>query len=248
MPLQGRSGFSFLALLVILSLPAASHGQALYSYLDESGIRVYTNIPPKAAVRDLKVIGAPVPPPAPAPNPVPATPYDSIIEKYSNQYQVDPSLIHSMIATESGFNAKAVSSKGARGLMQLMPATASRLGVRDVFNPEENIRGGVKHMRNLLDTFSNDLELSLAAYNAGENLVQRVRRIPNIRETHDYVRSITNRYGKKDVTFQAAEPARAPSTFRWVDENGIEHLTNIPPVLRSGFEFPLLTGPSQSPQ
>ena len=101
-----------------------------------------------------------------------------------------------MIETESDFDSRAVSPKGARGLMQLMPATALRVGVQNSFDPEQNIRGGMQHMRGLLDRFNNDLQLSLAAYNAGENLVQRIGRIPHIRETHNYVRKITKKYGK----------------------------------------------------
>jgi hypothetical protein len=128
--------------------------------------------------------------------------------------------------------------------MQLMPETATQLGVRNAFDPEENIGGGVKHMRYLLDTFNNDLALSLAAYNAGENLVQRVGGIPNIRETHAYVRSITKKFGKKDPTYQVPPPPPpAPSTYRYVDEKGVLHLTNIPPVARSEPDFPLLTAP-----
>ncbi len=209
-------------------------GQTLYSYLDDSGVRILTNIPPKAPVRDLKLTG---PPPEPAVRPAApassrARAYDPIIEKYAGEYRLDPSLIRLMISKESGFNPKAVSPKGARGLMQLMPATAARHGVRDTLDPDENIRGGMRHMRTLLDTFDNDLALSLAAYNAGENLVQRIGRIPNIRETHDYVRTITEKYGKQTMSLQPEKPAAGPSMFRFADQNGIIHLTNIPPIQR----------------
>jgi soluble lytic murein transglycosylase-like protein len=155
--------------------------------------------------------------------------YSAIIEKYANDYRLDPSLIRSIIATESGFNAKAVSPKGARGLMQLMPATAKRLGVENSFDPEQNIQGGVKHFRSLMDTFKNDLELSLAAYNAGENLVQRLGRVPDIRETQEYVQTITSRYGKKSAEAPVEEGEYHPPAYRFVDESGVLHLTNIPP-------------------
>jgi soluble lytic murein transglycosylase-like protein len=138
-----------------------------------------------------------------------------------------------MIATESSFNPKAVSRKGAQGLMQLMPSTAARHGVRDAFDPEDNIRGGMKHMRFLLDTFGNDLTLSLAAYNAGENLVQRLGHIPDFKETHNYVRSIKERYGKNTMSLDSEALAKGPTTFRFVDQNGVLHLTNIPPVQHS---------------
>ena len=114
--------------------------------------------------------------------------------------------------------------------MQLMPATASRLGVTDSFDPEQNIRGGVQHFRFLMDSFNNDLDLSLAAYNAGENLVQRLGRVPEIKETRDYVRSITRNYRRKNSDEQIEEKAKYPPTYRFVDETGVLHLTNIPPL------------------
>jgi hypothetical protein len=232
-----------LALALFQLIPASGYGQALYSYTDRSGVKVFTSTAPRGPVVDLKITGVPLPTPVPE-VPGPKTPYDPIIEKYAAKYQLDPALIRSIIDTESGFNERAVSSKGAQGLMQLMPGTAAQLGVRNPFDPEENIRGGVKYMRSLLDTFNNDLALSLAAYNAGENLVQRVGRIPNIRETHAYVRAITKKFGKKDPTYQAPPPTPpAPSTYRFVDEKGVLHLTNIPPVERSEPVFPLLTAP-----
>jgi soluble lytic murein transglycosylase-like protein len=99
-----------------------------------------------------------------------------------------------MIRAESGFNPLAVSRKGAKGLMQLMPETASRMNVSNVFNPKENIEGGVRYFKYLLSLFNNDLRLSLAAYNAGENLVAELRTIPPYRETVDYVRKVLNFY------------------------------------------------------
>src|SRR4030095_10154351 len=183
-------------------------------------------------VRDLKVrhpITALEPVSAPDREPG----YEAIIRKYAGQFRLDPSLVRSMIETESAFDSRAVSPKGARGLMQLMPATARRVGVQNSFDPEQNIRGGMQHMRGLLDRFNNDLELSLAAYNAGENLVQRIGRIPHIRETHAYVRKITKKYGNSRMSPLGAVPPRAPSTFRFVDQDGILHLTNIPPSKRT---------------
>jgi hypothetical protein len=165
--------------------------------------------------------------------------YDEIIARYAVEFSLDPKLLQSMIATESGFNPYAVSPKGAQGLMQLMPDTAARLGVTNPFDPEDNISGGARYMRFLLDTFADrpqdNLILSLAAYNAGENLVQKLGRIPNIRETNDYVRNIIQRYGKPTMNVPAAAvPAiPTPSTFRYFDDKGVLNLTNIPPVDRS---------------
>jgi hypothetical protein len=203
--------------------------KALYSWVDGNGTQVYQNFPPIATVSDLQIKGS-VQPVESAPPPKKEEAYSAIIEKYAADYGFDPSLIHSIIATESGFNAKAISPKGARGLMQLMPATAQRLGVNNSFDPEQNIRGGVKHFRSLMDNFNNDLELSLAAYNAGENLVQRLGRVPEIRETKNYVQSITARYGKKTAETQEPEGEKHPPAFRFVDESGILHFTNIPPA------------------
>ncbi|NWG14454.1 MAG: lytic transglycosylase domain-containing protein [Acidobacteria bacterium] len=207
-------------------------------------MRIYTNIPPKRLVQDLQITGRPQSP-ADSVQENPSISYDDIIEKYAEEYQLDPALVKSMIARESGFNAQAVSPKGAMGLMQLMPDTAARHGVRDVFDPEENIRGGMKHMRLMLDMFGNDLSLSLAAYNAGENLVQRLGRIPQIKETHDYVRAITRLYGKKQMELPVtAARSSPPPVFRYLDARGVEHLTNIAPVRRSEAD-PMLWTQSQ---
>jgi soluble lytic murein transglycosylase-like protein len=228
--------FAFFVLLAAILNAGSSFGETLYSYVDENGVQHFTNIPPVINVKDLKITGsAPVPsavsaPSSPSENAKPrSAAYDPIIEKYASDYQLDASLIRSIIATESGFNAKAVSPKGARGLMQLMPATAARLGVKNSFDPEENIRGGVRHFRSLMDSFRNNLTLSLAAYNAGENLVQRLGRVPDFKETRDYVESVTRRYGRKEASAEA-QGQNYPSTYRFVDDDGVLHLTNIPPL------------------
>jgi len=120
--------------------------------------------------------------------------FDHLISEFSGRYNVDFALIKAIIRAESGFNPYAVSRKGAKGLMQLMPATALRMNVVDVYNPKENIDGGVRYMKYLLSLFNNDLRLSLAAYNAGENLVSELRTIPPYRETVDYIRKVQNYY------------------------------------------------------
>jgi hypothetical protein len=227
-----KCGILGFTIIIAATLSAGnSFGETLYSYIDENGVRHFTNIPPVIHIRDLKVTGSvPSGPATPGDNTNPKSgAYDPIIEKYASDYQLDASLIRSIIATESGFNARAVSPKGARGLMQLMPATAARLGVKNSFDPEENIRGGVRHFRSLMDNFGNNLALSLAAYNAGENLVQRLGRVPEIKETRDYVESVTRRYGSKEVSMETQE-RNYPSTFRFIDKDGILHLTNIPPL------------------
>lgn len=120
---------------------------------------------------------------------------DSFIVDSSRRYSIDPLLIYSQMHTESSFKLKATSYKGASGLMQLMPGTARRLGVTNIYDPKQNIEGGVKYMRMLLDMFGQDVSLALAGYNAGEGAVMKYgNNIPPYRETQEYVRRITARY------------------------------------------------------
>jgi soluble lytic murein transglycosylase-like protein len=120
---------------------------------------------------------------------------DSYIVESSKRYGLDPLLIYAQMHQESSFKQRAISHKGASGLMQLMPATARRFGVTNIFDPRQNIDAGVKYMRWLLDTFGQDLELALAGYNAGEGAVMKFgRNIPPYKETREYVRRITARY------------------------------------------------------
>ena len=120
---------------------------------------------------------------------------DSYIVDSSRRYGIDPLLIYSQMHQESTFKSRAISPKGARGLMQLMPGTARRFGVENIFDVKQNIEGGVKYMRWLLDTFNGDLNLALAGYNAGEGAVMKFGwQIPPYRETQEYVRRISSRY------------------------------------------------------
>jgi soluble lytic murein transglycosylase-like protein len=120
---------------------------------------------------------------------------DRFIVDSSRRHGVDPVLIYSIMHRESSFKKFALSHKGARGLMQLMPATAARLGVRDICDPQQNIEGGVKYMRILLNMFDGDVRLALAGYNAGEGAVLKYgRNVPPYRETQEYVRRISERY------------------------------------------------------
>src|SRR5215203_2849941 len=120
---------------------------------------------------------------------------DSYIVDSSQRYAIDPLLIYSQMHQESSFKLRALSYKGASGLMQLMPATARRLGVTNIYDPKQNIEGGVKYMRMLLNMFSGDVNLALAGYNAGEGAVMKYGyQIPPYKETREYVRRISARY------------------------------------------------------
>ncbi|HEX7190928.1 MAG TPA: lytic transglycosylase domain-containing protein [Thermoanaerobaculia bacterium] len=135
------------------------------------------------------------------------SPFDKLIERYADAYNVDPVLVHAVIQVESDFNPRCVSNKNARGLMQLIPETAQRYGVKNVFDPEDNIRGGVHYLADLLDMFGHDLERALAAYNAGEGAVTRYGGIPPYQETSTYVnRALTVYYGR---------PYGASATAQW---------------------------------
>jgi len=130
--------------------------------------------------------------------------YRPLVESISRKNGVDPDLIDAMIRTESNYNPWAVSSKGARGLMQLIPETGHRFGVMNFFDPQQNIEGGVRYVKYLLDMFGGNVDLSLAAYNAGENLVARLGKIPPYPETRNYVRKIRAVYLKPKTALVAA--------------------------------------------
>lgn len=123
--------------------------------------------------------------------------YDELVKKSCARHGVDPNLVFSVMRQESGFNYRAKSYKGATGLMQLMPATARRFGVQNIYDPAENIEAGTRYLRFLLDTFNGDVGLALAGYNAGEGAVMKYGyRVPPYRETQHYVRSISAKYGR----------------------------------------------------
>ena len=165
----------------------------IYRYVDDKGVIHFTNCPrdPKFKLyiresnEDVGNVGSFC---------RDSSQYDQLISEFSKKYQVDFALIKAIIRAESGFNPGAISRKGAKGLMQLMPETASRLNVSNIFNPRENIEGGVRYFKYLLSLFDNDVRLSLAAYNAGENLVGELRSIPPYRETVDYVKRVLSFY------------------------------------------------------
>jgi len=173
---------------LMICLPSPVHSD-IYKYTDAEGIIHLTNVPTendipyvlvmreKRVLFDKKLSDN-------------ISRYDDLIAKASKKYNVESALIKAVIKAESNFNHMAVSRKGAKGLMQLMPATASSLHVQDSFHPENNIEGGVKYLRYLLKYFNGSLHLALAAYNAGENAVIRYGGIPPYRETQTYVHRV----------------------------------------------------------
>jgi soluble lytic murein transglycosylase-like protein len=119
-----------------------------------------------------------------------AATYDRLIRRYADEYGVEFALVKAIMTVESAFNPYAVSNKGARGLMQMMPSTAARYGVTDIYNPAENVRAAAQHLKFLFDTFGNKPILVIAAYNAGENAVKQHRGIPPYEETQNYVKKV----------------------------------------------------------
>ena len=144
--------------------------------------------------------------------PVPAKaivkpPYRELVEAAAARYNVDADLITSVIAGESNFDPKAWSRKNARGLMQLLPETAARLGVQDIYDPQENIDAGTRYLRELLEKYNNNLTLALAAYNAGPDRVEEYGRVPPFTETLSYVRRVKRSYDKSKSKASAKTPA-----------------------------------------
>jgi len=181
-----------------------------------------TNTPTDPRYRREGLVASLRNPPVPS-TVVPAPPFAREITLAAERYGVPEQLIRAVIRVESGYNPRAVSPKGARGLMQLMPDTASLLGVRDSFNPRENIDGGVRHLRALMERFGSDLKLALAAYNAGEQAVLVYRGVPPYQETRDYVNRVLALFGV------ATGPVLPRSTFQVIERNGTVIYTNIPP-------------------
>ena len=155
------------------------------------------------------------PPPPPVPDPPQAAPAPAfraqnigeIVGPASQRHLIDPALINSVIRAESGFNPRAVSPKGAQGLMQLMPGTAAKLGVQNVFEPSANVEGGTAYLHQLLEQYNWDLVKALAAYNAGPQRVSQYGGVPPYRETHAYVARIIRDFNRQKLAEQRAKAA-----------------------------------------
>ncbi len=226
-------------LCVCLGVSPAANAE-LYKYI-KNGVVHYSNLPPKHAAYSIHTFQEPAFAALPSPREVlssprkrsssvsTTTPHDSLIRTIAGQYQISPALVRAIIKVESNFDKHAVSSKGAQGLMQLIPATARRFGVEDPFDPEENITGGVKYLQFLFEEFGEqNLELVLAAYNAGEQAVKKHgNKIPPYKETRAYVKKVKRFYLGKNPYKGVAQ---AKSIYRYVDKNGVLAFSNMPRV------------------
>jgi len=186
-------------LLLAVCVAPAAHAQ-IYAGRDANGSVVLSNF--RSAVADELMIAAPIEAQSELPVPAPVTDdrFVALIRKVAQDTSLSPYLLQAVIAVESGFDARAVSHKGALGLMQLMPQTAQRFGVRDPFDPVQNVTAGATYLKSLLDRFHGDLHLALAAYNAGEAAVIKAGyRIPPYAETRAYVPRVLARLPRATV-------------------------------------------------
>lgn len=175
-------------ILALLFVEVAAYGD-IYRFKDRDGVWHFTNIKDDARYR-LYIKTRPSTPKAYIKK------YEGIIRQAAKEFHVDPSLIKAIIKAESDFDRLAVSHKGAQGLMQLMPQTASELQVRDPFDPEDNIYGGTRYLSRLLKRFGNNMQLAVAAYNAGPELVEKAGGIPSVQETRRFVARVLRYYSQ----------------------------------------------------
>ena len=215
---------SVLAFLLLIPVGQAAAGA--YRLVDADGTVHFTNAPSDPRYRRMAGISGTASGWLRLPG-VQTSRYATEIEEAANRYGVPRRLVEALIRVESGFNAAAISTKGARGLMQLMPQTAAILGVRDVFNPRQNIDGGVRHLRGLIDRYPKNLRLVLAAYNAGEQAVNWYGGVPPYPETQQYVEKVIGEYSED------AGPGLPRSIYRYERRDGAVVYTNIPPVSRA---------------
>jgi hypothetical protein len=242
------------AILMITAQTLSAQGQdSIQTYVNPYGKLVLTNLVDRPQTRPIPSVLQSTDSLA---QEMPA-PLRALVDAISANHGMDPALVRAVMKTESNFNRWAVSNKGALGLMQLIPSTGRRYGVRDFFDPQQNIDGGVRYLKFLLQKFHGDVDLSLAAYNAGENLVERLGRVPPIPETANYVRKVRAIYKRKSAPVvvstsspelaaesalppqpsaasQPQAPLQAPAPepaklYKMVDSRGVVHFSNIEP-------------------
>jgi soluble lytic murein transglycosylase len=171
----------------LLATAPFAHAE-IYQYVDANGTISLTNVPSDVRYRRTDILSNRLH------SMISEQELEPMISRFSRRHQLHPALIRAVIKAESGFDPHAVSRAGAVGLMQLMPQTAVRMDVRDLYDPEDNIGGGTKYLRQLLDRFRGNLPLALAAYNAGEHAVDRYHTLPPFTETRQYVRKVLGYY------------------------------------------------------
>src|ERR1700726_2171629 len=188
-----------ISILILAAAAAPGFARAdLYSFTDANGVAHFSNVPSDSRYKLL--IATPTEAAAASPKEsinwlARSAQYDNVISGAAKAATIQAALVRAVIVVESGFNPRAVSKKGAIGLMQLQPATAKRYGVKDIYDPEQNVRAGAHYLSDLLARFDSNLELALAAYNAGEEAVERYgRHVPPFRETLAYVPSVMKGY------------------------------------------------------
>lgn len=207
-------------LWVLFFLVVPVQASRIYTYVREDGTKVLTNLGADRGQESESA--AALQAEEPSPNFLP------LIKKYADSYQIDETLVRAIIQVESNFNPRAVSPKNCKGLMQLHPDTARRFGVRDIFDPEENIAGGVRYLHFLMNYFDRNLDHVLAAYNAGEQVVKRFKGIPPYRETQSYVRRVRALFQPEQGPVLSRRPQEI---YRLVREDGRILFTNLPSVL-----------------
>ncbi len=183
-------GIGLLLTLALGSAGPAWAGGPVATFVDAQGVMHFTNRPHEPRYHRMTEVGTER---RPTPKPPEGWEYDGLVGLTARQNDLPEALVKAVIAAESGFDPEAVSRKGAKGLMQLMPATSAELGVEDPLRPDENVRGGVRYLRTLIDRYD-DLSVALAAYNAGPTAVDRYGGIPPYRETRAYVKRVLTYY------------------------------------------------------
>jgi soluble lytic murein transglycosylase-like protein len=181
--------YTFLYIMIAMATPLYAD---IYVYADKQGVLHFTNVPTSSKSSDYKVYIKETPNRPLESNSTDL--YDHVISEASHTHGVSFSLLKALIKTESDFNPRAVSSAGARGLMQLMPENIKTLKIKNPFDPRENIMGGTQYLKQLIDRFNGKLPLALAAYNAGPGVVEKYQRIPPFKETENFVKQVMKYY------------------------------------------------------
>ena len=218
------------SLTLITALAPSAFASGLYRWVDEAGVAHFTDAPTDPRFRRVGSVSGTAQGWLRLPEGI-GSRFSEEIGEIAARHGVAADLVEAVIRVESAFNPRAVSNKGAQGLMQLMPRTASSLGVRDVFDPRENIDGGVRHLRYLLDKYPGNVPLALAAYNAGEKAVDYHRGIPPYAETQQYVQKILGPGGAGDGK------AVRSVVYRYKESDGTVTITNIPPRGGAGIKL-----------